>query len=316
MRSIPLARAAVVIPTWNGEEDLRKTLPALRSVDGGEDLQVLTIDSGSSDGTHRVAAEFGAQVAVIPPGSFNHGGTRNLGISLLESEIAILLTQDAVPADRDWLNRILEPFEDLQVAGVYARQIAPQDAHPRAKAEQAYVDGSDDMNEIRRIETPDEWFQLSAMDRYRRARFDNVCSAIRRSVWERLPFAMAPYGEDLDWGLRVLQAGYSLAYEPRCKVWHAHERPARYVLRRTIVDHQLLADRFRLQTIPAWWYVPKAVLSSILWEIRNARASEPGAQKRKRLKAALPVGLASALGQYIGARRWRTGHPRAGQPGV
>lgn len=311
-----LPSAALVIPTWNGADELARTLPAVRAARGGETLPILVIDSGSEDRTREVAESYGARVAVIPPGTFNHGGTRNLGISLCQGDIAILMTQDAIPADEAWLERLLAPFEEPDVAGVFACQVAPNDAPERAKAEREYADGSPSQRVTREIESVTDWFAQPAIERYRTARFDNVCSAVRREVWERVPFAMAPYGEDIDWGHRVLLAGYRIVYEPACRVWHAHERPARYVYKRMLVDHHLLAETFRLLTIPAWWYVPKAVYGAILHELRLAWRSEAGGERFRRMCNAVGLGLASSFGQYRGARRWRIGCARHAEKGV
>ncbi len=311
-----LPSAALVIPTWNGAEELARTLAAVRAARGGETLPILIVDSGSEDRTRDIAESYGARVATIPPGTFNHGGTRNLGISLCEGEIAILMTQDAVPADEAWLERLLAPFEDGNVAGVFACQVAPDDAPERAKAEQDYADGSSGERVTRSLGDVTAWFTQPAIERYRAARFDNVCSAVRRNVWERVPFAMAPYGEDIDWGHRVLLAGYRIVYEPACQVWHAHERPAHYIYKRMLADHHLLAETFRLLTIPAWWYVPRAVYGAVLHELRLAWRSKATGERFRRMWSAVGLGLASSFGQYRGARQWRTGRARHAEKGV
>jgi hypothetical protein len=45
-----------------------------------------------------------------------------------------------------------------------------------------------------------------------------------------------PFAEDLDFGLRVLQAGHRLAFMPTVAVVHSHRRPAAYHLKRLFVD--------------------------------------------------------------------------------
>ncbi len=52
------------------------------------------------------------------------------------------------------------------------------------------------------------------LERLDRCTFDNVCSCIRRSVWEQHPFRATPIGEDVEWARDVLLAGYRLAYVP------------------------------------------------------------------------------------------------------
>jgi hypothetical protein len=53
--------------------------------------------------------------------------------------------------------------------------------------------------------------------------FHNANSLIRRSVWERFPFdGKASNIEDRLWARRVLNAGFSLIYEPMSQVYHHH----------------------------------------------------------------------------------------------
>ena len=41
---------------------------------------------------------------------FDHGGTRNLAMSFSSAEIAIFMTQDAVPENEELIARLVEPF--------------------------------------------------------------------------------------------------------------------------------------------------------------------------------------------------------------
>jgi rhamnosyltransferase len=53
--------------------------------------------------------------------------------------------------------------------------------------------------------------------------FSNANSAIRRSAWERFPFASdIIMSEDQEWSRRVLLDGWRLAYEPHAVVRHSH----------------------------------------------------------------------------------------------
>ena len=81
--------------------------------------------------------------------------------------------------------------------------------------------------------------------------FDNVCSCLRRSVWEQIPFRATVIAEDLEWARRVLQAGHSLEYVADAVVVHSHDRSAGYELARTYLLHHRLFELFGVRTIPA-----------------------------------------------------------------
>jgi hypothetical protein len=93
--------------------------------------------------------------------------------------------------------------------------------------------------------------------------FDNVCSAIRRSVWESIPFAPTPIAEDLEWGRSVLLAGHRIAFAPLARVEHSHERSAWYEFKRTWVLHQQLHRLFGLRAIPSLGALGRSLAATV-----------------------------------------------------
>jgi rhamnosyltransferase len=61
----------------------------------------------------------------IPPSEFNFGATRALGYDIAQGQILIALSQDAVPAENRWLDRITAPFDDPTVAAVKGGEYLP-----------------------------------------------------------------------------------------------------------------------------------------------------------------------------------------------
>src|SRR5215510_9157257 len=124
-------RATVVLPVKNGARHLGALLPALRRqvLDGS--LEVLAIDSGSHDGSDALLEQGGVRTLRIPPASFDHGETRNLGVREANGPTVVFLTQDALPADDHVVRRLVERIEaDPRVAGAFARQVPRDEADP------------------------------------------------------------------------------------------------------------------------------------------------------------------------------------------
>jgi len=70
-------KLVIQVPAWNEEEHLGTSLEALpSSVEGFDEVQVLVIDDGSTDGTARVAEEHGARVVRLP-------GHRGLAVAFI-----------------------------------------------------------------------------------------------------------------------------------------------------------------------------------------------------------------------------------------
>ena len=69
---------SVVLPVKNGARHLREVLEAISRQRIDAAVEVLVVDSGSSDGSVEIARAAGARVIEIEPAEFGHGSTRNL----------------------------------------------------------------------------------------------------------------------------------------------------------------------------------------------------------------------------------------------
>ena len=94
---------SVVIPVRDGGGDLERCLAGIAAQRIEEEVEVVVVDSGSSDGSVDVARAAGAVVTEIGPAEFGHGRTRNLGVQIALGELIVFTTQDAVANDDDWL---------------------------------------------------------------------------------------------------------------------------------------------------------------------------------------------------------------------
>jgi len=198
-----------------------------------------------------VACSHGARVSKIAPEDFNHGTTRDYGISLANGDIVVLMVQDAVPNDSKLLETILKRFSDPELAGVYVRQIPQPDADLLTKRNlNNWLTGRTE-SETRKMKSLDWYESLAPIEKYFFCNFDNVCSAVRKSVWQSHKFGEINFGEDIDWAERVLGAGFKIVYEPEAAVIHSHDRPVSYEYKRTYVCHRKLYRQFGLQLVPS-----------------------------------------------------------------
>ena len=199
------ATISVVIPTKNAGAGFEETLAALCKQP--RPLEIVVVDSGSSDGTLELARAHGARVVQIAPESFNHGETRNFGIRQSGGGFCLMLVQDAVPLGDSWLEEMLSPFADDRVVGVTGRQVPRPDADPVARWQCDYRDRF--LGETAAVQEVESWqhFEtLSHQQRLHLAIFDNVFSVLRRGFWDECPFRAVPFAEDIDWAVRALAA--------------------------------------------------------------------------------------------------------------
>ena len=246
----------------------------------------------------------------IDPAEFGHGRTRNLGVSLSTGDIVCLLTQDALPSDPHIIRNLIRHFERDDVAGVVGRQIPRPDASLLTTLSvNNWVLASPEVH-VSQITSQDTFEQSSPYEQYLACVFDNVCSAIRRSVWERIPFPDVVFSEDLEWGYRVLRSGYAIVYEPDAAVYHSHDRPIVYQFHRTRIDHYRLAELFGLETVPTVFHIPGSIMHQILGEARALARMNAPFWRRFRETLKLPArAVAHVFAQYTGARAYRMGQP-------
>jgi rhamnosyltransferase len=120
---------------------------------------------------------------------------------------------DALPGDEYWLRNLVAGFADAETAGVYGRQRARDSAYPMEEFYLTYMYG--DTRREQRWNGGDITLDTTW--------FSNANSAIRRDVWQQFPFSETVlFGEDQEWSLRVLRAGYKIEYAPEAAVVHSH----------------------------------------------------------------------------------------------
>jgi len=299
-------RVSIVIPTRNAGPQLDSLLDMLDSQRNGCDLEIIAVDSGSTDGTRERLQSRDVRLLERPAADFNHGDTRNLALSCASGDFAVLLVQDALPASPDWLQHLLAPFTNELVAGCFARQ-QPWPAASRLTSHylSRWAAAASEPRTVGPLSRA-AYDRMTPAERHRACAFDNVCSCVRLSVWQKHPFCRTAIAEDLQWAAQVLLNGYCVAYAPAAVVWHSHERSVRYELERTYLVHRRLQEIFGLSTIPTFSSLLRSIATTLPAHLRIA-AGEPGGRRTRALLRGAGLAMALPLGQYLGAKASREG---------
>ena len=240
--TVPLS-VSVVIPTLNAAPFLPRLLAAIFSQKPAAPIEVVLVDSMSTDATREIAAAE-PRVRVIPIEAFTHGGARNLGARAAKGDVIALLTQDALPADDRWLAELLAPLADPRVVASYSRQVPYPDANPMERffLAQRFPEGPPVQRE-KRGTAP-----LQLEDVF----FSNVSAAIRRESLLRHPFdEQLIMSEDQQFSRDVLEAGHAVVYQPASVVTHSHNYTLAICFRRyfdSVYSLRLLFPRHGLGT--------------------------------------------------------------------
>ncbi|MCD7819547.1 MAG: glycosyltransferase family 2 protein, partial [Lachnospiraceae bacterium] len=129
----------VVIPVYKPDARFRKLLQMLM-IQSVQPRQILLINTekelldihlleGLEEENEQSAGAAGPVIRLehIRKMDFDHGGTRHRAAGMLQREMILFMTQDAVPKDNRLIERLLEPFENTQVCASYACQLPQKD---------------------------------------------------------------------------------------------------------------------------------------------------------------------------------------------
>jgi rhamnosyltransferase len=228
---------SVVIPTRDAGPGFEDLLSRIDDQDYPAPVEVVVVDSGSTDGTRALARGFGATVERIAPDEFHHARTRNYGAECASNEVLVFTVQDAHPIDGTWLRPLVGALDEEGVGVAYGRQVAYPDAKPMDQFFYEYFYPPEP-----RTITPAE--TVDQRDFYLQNVFiSDVTAAVPREVWAAVRFDPGtPMSEDKELALRLLEAGYSLRYEPAAAVHHSHAYTLESLFRRRYDDGAAFAD--------------------------------------------------------------------------
>jgi len=210
MRTGSRLDVTIAILTWNGGAVLPRVLEAVFSQETGLAYEVLAVDSGSTDGTLEVLGRFRVRVVEVARGEFNFGLTRDLAYRESTGRFVINLSQDAVPARPDWLEKLVGPLvEDSEASASCGTSIpdAERDFAQFAWERNGYFYFTREMRKF-------------AAKYGKGLSFSN--SAVRRSVWERLRFDPQPTGEDFQLQKKLHGCGGRIVFPQDAPVLHHH----------------------------------------------------------------------------------------------
>jgi rhamnosyltransferase len=226
----------VFMPVFNGEEFLEESLLAIehQELPVGYELEILVIDSGSSDDSLKIIRKHDAVTLLqIPNSEFSHGGTRDKASKMAKGEFILFITQDATPASNRWLINMIEPFFISEKVGcVFGCQIPRPNAPATIKREVSTVFnslGTYDSIVIHRQKSLVDQAVTNPLNAF----FSDANSAVRVDLLTGdVPFRPVKYSEDQLLAQDMLAKGYLKVYSPAGAVIHSNQYSARQYLKR------------------------------------------------------------------------------------
>jgi rhamnosyltransferase len=279
---------SVVVRTFNEERHLGELLAVIRSQVIDLPVEIVLVDSGSTDSTIAIAQSHGCRVETIDKHRFSFGRSLNLGCAAAHGEYLAFVSGHCIPTDVNWLRELIDPLRASMVDYAYGRQIGTADSKfsecqlfRRSYPEQSRV--------------PQEGFFCN-----------NANAALTRRAWERVRFDEALTGlEDMALAKKIIEHGGQIGYVAEACVHHIHHeswRAIKYRYEREAVALQGIMPQVQVTLLDVVRYFSSSVLLDF-----GAALNE-----RRLLRNAFEI-LAFRLMQFWGTYRGNHEHRKLSQ---
>lgn len=229
---------AVVIPVYRPGRMLGELICRLsRQTHVPEHVVIInTLEAGISPGEVRdeylegLRGRFGSffgkfTLLHIRKEEFGHGRTRDMGMEMVQTDLCLFMTQDALPRDRSLVEGLEKAFCDPLVAAAYARQLAGKNSSPLEREARFF-----NYPPVSSVRSGKDLQTLGIRTFF----CSDVCAMWRKDVYLQLGGFEKDviFNEDMILAAKVIKAGYRIAYCADAAVYHHHNYSAVKQLKR------------------------------------------------------------------------------------
>ncbi len=198
-----MKKVTVIVRTFNVEWVIDQALAALMKQKGVE-IELMIVDSGSTDATLDMIAPYPHTLIEIEPGTYFPGKVLNRAVKEAKTELVVFINSDVVLLDQYAIFNLIKPLEESRTVASFGRQIVRPEADlwVRHDYERAFPTTED---------KPD-WMHFSL-----------PIASMKRSAWEMQAFYTDAWGsEDTHWAVQIKNKGYKIAYVKDAIAMHSH----------------------------------------------------------------------------------------------
>lgn len=250
---------SIIIPTLNSASLISEIFHKIKEQKTSHDIELSIIDSGSTDDTLKIIQSFSNELKIIitkiPNKEFNHGTARNLAIKQSHGNFLALLTHDSIPLNEFWLENLVKPFDDPQVAGVFGRHLPRDDCNPIERRDLIeFFNGFGNEDITYQLKDKKNPLQEYEKNKHILGFFSSNNACLRRTVWEKIPYKKVEIlGEDQLWARDILLAGYKKVYTPNAIVIHSHNYSPFKAFQRWVDDYRFYKQFHNYNEYSSFW---------------------------------------------------------------
>lgn len=205
----------VIIPTYKPDKELAELIRKLKSqTKKPEHILIINTEQRFLKECEELDSP-DIQIFHIKKAEFDHGATRDFGVSKSNADFVLFLTQDAMPANNRLIEHLLAAFRTEKTGAAYARQL------PKP--------GCGEIERFTRsFNYPEQslWKSNKDLEKYGIKTYfcSNVCACYKRSLYLELGGfeKKTIFNEDMIFCGKLVQAGYEIGYCAGAQVYHSH----------------------------------------------------------------------------------------------
>jgi rhamnosyltransferase len=276
---------SVVVRTLDEERHLGALLTSVAAQEGcPQDVEVVVVDSGSSDATLEIAKAHEARITHIAREEFSFGRSLNVGCDFAAGDVLVFVSGHCVPTSTGWLAALVAPILDGRAEYAYGRQVAG------------------DATKLSERRLFDKHFPATSQLPQPGFFCNNANAALARTAWERHRFDEELTGlEDMALARRLVEAGGAVAYVAEAAVHHVHDETWAQVRRRyerEAIALRRIMPEVQLSPADVVRYVAAGVAGDAWAALREGRL-------RAELGGLVAFRAAQYWGSYVGGREHR-----------
>lgn len=247
---------SVVIRTLNEATYLEELLRVIDLQTKDDfDVEVVIIDSGSTDRTLAIAESHGCRITFITKDQFTFGRSLNMGSDFARGDILVYISGHCVPASDIWLKNLINPILNGAATYTYGRQIGRDTTkYSERKIFEKYFPSISNI--------PQKGFFCN-----------NANSAISRKTWCLFKFDEEITGlEDMELSKRICDDGGRIAYVAEACIYHIHNEhwhQTRRRYERESIALQLIMPEVHINIMDMCRYIFAAIVSDIRAAIKE-----------------------------------------------
>ena len=273
-------KVSIIIPTRDHAEDLERCLNSIFAKSSYRNFEVVILDNGSVESETAVCfAKWQTlepeRVKIVPHDvPFNYSEINNYAVRQSSGEIVLLLNNDTEVIARDWIEAMLEQAQRPSVGCVGAKLLYEDDTIQHAGVVMRIGGVAGHSHRFYERDAPGYFHVIKTINNY--SAVTAACLMVRREIWDRmggLDEQLTVAFNDVDFCLRVREAGYRNVYVPHAELYHYESKSRGYddtplKIARSIGEQQFMQARWNVASTDDPYYSPHLSLTSEDYSIR------------------------------------------------